>query len=91
RGTTLRSANLASGGEVEVHVVYDGEDLADVGHLTGLGERGVVEAHTEQDWKVAFCGFAPGFGYMVGDDDRLNVPRRTSPRTKVPPGAVGLA
>lgn len=91
RGTTLRSADLASGGEVEVHVVYDGEDLAEVARLTGLGERGVVEAHTGQEWTVAFCGFAPGFGYMVGDDDRLHVPRRTSPRTRVPPGAVGLA
>ena len=70
---------------------YDGEDLDEVGELTGLGARGVVEAHTGQEWTVAFCGFAPGFGYSVGEDDRLHVPRRDTPRTKVPAGSVALA
>lgn len=78
-------------GHVEVPVTYDGEDLAEVGEITGLGERGVIEAHTGQEWTVAFCGFAPGFGYLVGTDDRLHVPRRSTPRTKVPAGAVALA
>ncbi|WP_374454512.1 5-oxoprolinase subunit PxpB [Nocardioides sp.] len=78
-------------GQVEVPVVYDGADLEEVGELTGLGERGVVEAHTGQEWTVAFGGFAPGFGYLVGSDERLHVPRRSTPRTKVPAGAVGLA
>lgn len=86
-GTHSRSA----AGEVEIPVVYDGEDLADVGRLTGLGERGVVEAHTATPWTVAFCGFAPGFGYMVGGDERLRVPRRDNPRTRVPAGAVAIA
>lgn len=78
-------------GHVEIPVTYDGADLAEVGELTGLGERGVIEAHTGQEWTVAFCGFSPGFGYLVGDDDRLHVPRRANPRTKVPAGAVALA
>ena len=78
-------------GHVEIPVVYDGADLQEVGELTGLGERGVVEAHTGQEWTVAFGGVAPGFGYLVGSDDRLHVPRRSTPRTKVPTGAVGLA
>ena len=72
-------------------MTYDGEDLAEVGRLTGLGERGVVEAHTGQTWTVAFAGFSPGFGYLIGQDDRLHVPRRDNPRTKVPAGSVGLA
>ncbi len=58
---------------------------------TGLTEAEVVAAHTGQTWTVAFCGFAPGFGYLVGVDDRLRVPRRAQPRTSVPAGAVGLA
>lgn len=79
------------GGEVEIPVSYDGEDLAEVAQLTGLGERGVIEAHTGQCWTVAFAGFAPGFAYLVGEDDRLHVPRRADPRTRVPAGSVGIA
>ncbi|MEX2504704.1 MAG: allophanate hydrolase subunit 1 [Egicoccus sp.] len=77
--------------EVEVPVVYDGDDLEAVGAATGLGPGGVVEAHTGQVWTVAFAGFAPGFGYLVGEDARLQVARRSDPRTRVPAGAVGLA
>lgn len=76
---------------VEVPVVYDGDDLDDVSSLTGLGRADVVAAHTGQTWRVAFGGFAPGFGYLVGEDARLHVPRRQESRTKVPTGAVGLA
>jgi KipI family sensor histidine kinase inhibitor len=96
--TALGRTELASGataeGEVEVveiPVVYDGEDLEDVARLTGLDPDGVVAAHTGQTWRVAFGGFAPGFGYLVGEDDRLHVPRRAESRTRVPRGAVALA
>jgi KipI family sensor histidine kinase inhibitor len=76
---------------VTIPVTYDGADLDDVARLTGLSAAEVVAAHTEQTWTVAFGGFAPGFGYLVGTDTRLHVPRRDSPRTSVPAGAVGLA
>lgn len=76
---------------VEVPVTYDGEDLGDVADLTGLSEREVVAAHTGQEWRVAFGGFAPGFGYLIGEDERLHVPRRGESRTRVPASAVGLA
>lgn len=88
---TIGAHHRATTGEVEIPVVYDGADLAEVARVTGLDERGVIEAHTRTTWTVAFCGFAPGFGYMVGGDDRLQVPRRDNPRTKVPPGSVALA
>lgn len=76
---------------VDIEVHYDGEDLAEVAELTGLSPDEVVEAHTGQLWTVGFCGFAPGFGYLQGEHDRLRVPRRTTPRTRVPAGAVALA
>jgi KipI family sensor histidine kinase inhibitor len=79
------------GGLVFIDTVYDGEDLAEVGRLTGLGTDGVIKAHTGQVWTVAFAGFAPGFGYMVGENQVLEVPRRSSPRTAVPAGSVALA
>ncbi len=76
---------------VEIGVRYDGEDLAEVARLTGLEPAGVIAAHTGSEWTVAFGGFAPGFAYLAGGDDRLAVPRRAEPRTRVPAGAVGLA
>ncbi len=72
-------------------MTYDGPDLGDVARLTGLREGEVVAAHTGTEWRVAFGGFAPGFAYLMGGDPRLWVPRRESPRTRVPVGAVGLA
>ncbi|MEO5778207.1 MAG: 5-oxoprolinase/urea amidolyase family protein [Arthrobacter oryzae] len=86
----LDGLHRTDGREVTIEVVYDGEDLAEVGQLTGLGADGVVAAHTDQVWTAAFGGFAPGFTYLVGEDKRLEVPRRTSPRTAVPAGAVAL-
>ena len=91
RAARPQSTHRPDAGLVEVPVTYDGDDLAEVGRLTGLGERGVVEAHTAQEWTVAFCGFAPGFGYLVGADERLTVPRRDVPRTRVPARSVALA
>ena len=67
------------------------EILAEVARLTGLDEDEVVAAHTGTPWRVAFGGFAPGFAYLTGGDERLRVPRRDEPRTTVPAGAVGLA
>ncbi|MDO9377893.1 MAG: allophanate hydrolase subunit 1 [Nocardioidaceae bacterium] len=83
--------DAAAGAVVSVPVRYDGPDLADVARLTGMAEHEVVAAHAGQVWRVAFGGFAPGFAYLVGEDDRLHVPRRDSARTAVPAGAVGLA
>ncbi len=76
---------------VEVPVHYDGDDLAEVADLTGLSVGEVVAAHTGTPWRVGFAGFAPGFAYLVDGDPRLRVPRRASPRARVPAGAVGLA
>lgn len=79
------------GETVTVPVRYDGQDLTEIAELTGLSPREVVRAHTGTTWTVAFCGFAPGFGYMVGGDPRLRVPRRDEARVRVPAGAVALA
>ena len=75
----------------EIPVIYDGPDLEWVAEHTGLGVAGVIAAHTAGEWRVAFGGFAPGFGYLSGGDRRLSVPRLDRPRPTVPAGAVGLA
>ncbi|TVU64825.1 5-oxoprolinase/urea amidolyase family protein [Paenarthrobacter nitroguajacolicus] len=86
----LFAPEVTDSGLVVIDTVYDGDDLADVAELTGLSVEGVIAAHTGQIWTVAFAGFAPGFGYMVGENEALTVPRRSSPRTAVPAGSVAL-
>jgi KipI family sensor histidine kinase inhibitor len=76
---------------VVIEVTYDGADLDDVARATGLTRAEVVRAHTGQEWTVGFAGFAPGFAYLVGGDPRLRVARRSTPRARVPAGAVALA
>jgi KipI family sensor histidine kinase inhibitor len=77
--------------DVTIDVVYDGADLDEVARLAGLSPEQVVAAHTAAPMRVGFGGFAPGFAYLVGGDERLHVPRRAEPRTRVPAGSVGLA
>lgn len=77
--------------EVVIPVTYDGGDLADVAELTGIPVDDVVRRHQAADYVVAFTGFAPGFAYIAGGDPTLHVPRRTTPRTRVPAGSVSLA
>lgn len=88
---SLPEADEGSAEEVTIPVSYDGEDLAEVAALLGITPAEVVERHTGQVWTVEFSGFAPGFGYLLGEHNNLAVPRRSSPRTRIPPGAVGLA
>ena len=76
---------------VEVPVLYDGPDLEDVARHMQLNVAEVIEAHQAATWQVAFCGFAPGFAYMTCHDPRFDLPRRPSPRTRIPAGSVALA
>lgn len=76
---------------VPIAVCYDGDDLDEVSALLGMNADDLVGWHTGQDWTVAFCGFMPGFGYLAPTEEPVEVPRRPSPRTRVPPGSVALA
>ncbi|MGW7267885.1 5-oxoprolinase subunit PxpB [Streptomyces sp. NPDC054842] len=76
---------------VEIPVRYDGPDLAEVAALWKVPPERVAEIHAATSFRVAFCGFAPGFGYLTGLPSRYDVPRRATPRTAVPAGSVALA
>lgn len=76
---------------IEVPVRYDGQDLTEVARLTGLSPADVVERHVAAAYRVLFCGFSPGFGYLGGLDPALRVPRLSTPRTRVPAGSVAIA
>jgi KipI family sensor histidine kinase inhibitor len=77
--------------EVTIPVRYDGPDLALVAETAGLSTAEVVALHSSAGYTVAFCGFAPGFGYLTGLPEPLRQPRLATPRTVVPAGAVGIA
>ncbi|MFI6684321.1 5-oxoprolinase subunit PxpB [Streptomyces sp. NPDC050485] len=76
---------------VEIAVRYDGPDLAEVAALWQVSREEAVRIHSSAEFRVAFCGFAPGFGYLTGLPERYAVPRRATPRTSVPAGSVALA
>jgi KipI family sensor histidine kinase inhibitor len=78
-------------GEVLLDVHYDGADLAATAAELGLAPAELVRRHTAGEYVVAFCGFAPGFGYLRGLDAALHVARLAEPRTRVPAGSVGIA
>lgn len=76
---------------VTIDVTYDGEDLNAVADMLHVSPDELIRRHTSAKWEVAFVGFAPGFSYCMGDDELFNVPRRPTPRTRIPAGSVALA
>lgn len=91
RGVEPLVDKAPAGDELVLPVRYDGPDLEQVAALLGIGVDEVVARHTGQVWTCDFLGFLPGFGYLTGEHDDLVVPRRQTPRTRVPAGSVGLA
>ena len=69
---------------------YGGADLAEVAARAGLSADDVVALHTGGDYLVQAIGFAPGFAYLGGLPEKIHTPRRTTPRTAVPAGTVGI-
>jgi len=76
---------------LRIPVRYDGPDLDAVATATGLTVAQVIARHTAPTYTAAFIGFAPGFAYLTGGDPVLALPRRATPRVRVPAGAVAIA
>lgn len=76
---------------VEIPALYDGEDLEEVAASCGLTKDAVIDVHAGRDYSVLMLGFSPGFAYMGFVDERLRLPRRKTPRTRVPAGSVAIA
>ena len=90
----LPPASVTDGALIDVPVCYGGElgpDLADVAVAAGCSEAEVIALHSGRSYRVYVVGFVPGFPYMAEVDPRIALPRRASPRTKVPPGSVAIA
>lgn len=100
-GLELGEFSAADSRHVELEVIYDGEDLEELAADQQMSVEALINWHSAASWTGAFGGFAPGFTYCVpstgpgdaahGDAGPLDVPRRSSPRTVVPAGAVAVA
>jgi KipI family sensor histidine kinase inhibitor len=76
---------------IEIPARYDGPDLAEVAKLTGLTPDEVIDRHSSRTYRAYACGFAPGFAYLGDLDESLILPRRATPRVRVPPGSIAIA
>ena len=80
-----------TGAVIEIPVHYDGPDLGDVAMRTGLTTDEVIARHSARIYRAYMTGFVPGFTYLGDLDPSLVLPRRTSPRVRVPKGSVAIA
>ena len=81
-------------GLLNIPVYYGGEmgpDLEFVAAHHHIGIDEVIAMHTAPEYLVYMIGFAPGFPYLGGMDERIATPRKESPRSKIPKGSVGIA
>ena len=79
---------------VELPVYYSNEsgpDLSVIAQRAQLTVEQVIELHQAQEYRVYAIGFAPGFAYLGEVDERIAAPRLSTPRMKVPKGAVAIA
>jgi len=86
-------ATTVEGRHVEIPVRFTevaGPDLSIVAEFSGLTEQKVVDLFLSVDYRVYMIGFLPGFPYMGEVDERIAIPRKTSPRLRVPKGSIGI-
>lgn len=79
---------------VEIPTVYGdeyGQDIAFVAENANISQEEVIKIHTGKDYLVYMLGFAPGFTYLGGMDEKIATPRLKSPRLKIAAGSVGIA
>lgn len=79
---------------IELPVYYGPEvslDAEDISRHTGLDFEQIIEIHASTVYRVYAIGFAPGFAYLGNTDSRISIPRKQTPRAKVPKGSLALA
>lgn len=79
---------------IEIPVWYGndaGPDLPAVATHAGISTEEVIALHTANNYLVYMIGFAPGFPYLGGLNEKLACPRKAIPRSTIPAGSVGIA
>jgi KipI family sensor histidine kinase inhibitor len=80
-----------SGRDIALPAAYNGPDLAEVAAALGRHPDEVRALHAGATYTVETMGFSPGFAYLAGLPPELELPRRTTPRTRVPAGSIAIA
>jgi KipI family sensor histidine kinase inhibitor len=91
---SLDAVDAGAGELVTLPVYYgleSGPDLEVIAERAGIGVDDVIDIHQQQEYRVYAIGFAPGFAYLGEVDERIAAPRLSTPRQKVPRGAVAIA
>ncbi len=79
---------------VHIPVCYDEEfglDLHEMSSLLQLTPKEIIKKHTSAIYRVYFLGFLPGFPYLGGLDPKISIKRKSTPRSLVKEGAIGIA
>lgn len=90
----LSSLGVSKGPLRQIPVCYEadfGDDLSFLADAHGLSTQQVIQIHSAAIYTVYMIGFAPGFAYLGPLDERLALPRRETPRSRVPAGSVAVA
>jgi inhibitor of KinA len=91
--SAMAEGGQAAGRMVTIPVAYGGQfgpDLDDVAANAGLTIDEVIARHAGGDYTVGVTGFAPGWAYLLGLPPELAMPRLSNPRTRIPPGSLGI-
>lgn len=81
---------ILTGAEHILPVTYDGMDIEEVAEAKQMTLKKLIILHTTCKYRVAMVGFRPNFPYLLGMDPRLEMPRRSDPRTNIPAGSVAI-
>lgn len=79
------------GRDIAIPAAYHGPDLAEVAAALGRSTDEVCALHAGATYTVETMGFSPGFAYLAGLPAALELPRRATPRTRVPAGSIAIA
>ena len=93
----LMAKSLAGSGvdestrDIELPICYElGLDWERIENVSVYSRAEWITQHSAGRYRVAAIGFLPGFVFLDGLDDSLQIPRLELPRTKVPEGTVGI-
>ena len=90
----IEPTSSAAGRVRTIPTVYGGEhgpDLDEVAARVHLSVEDVIARHTGAEQRVYMLGFSPGFPYLGDLPAELALPRRDTPRERVPVGSVAIA